>query len=755
MALVALALIAGAMAAPAAAETLRVVVSDAVSGQPVEGATVELDGTTPAIVTDSSGQAAFATPPARTNVRLRVSAHGYEFAERLLHTDGAREPRLGVLLQPSTLRLNDSVVVTAQREPSPVLDVPRSISVLEARDVHRRMPRTTPEALMDATGVFVQKTNHGGGSPIVRGLVGNHVLVLVDGVRLNNATFRYGPNQYLATVDPYSIERLEVVRGPGSVAYGSDALGGVLNVITARPSFNADGFRLGGRLMPKFASAGMERGGRADVQAGGRNVALLAGFSYRDHGDLKAGRGLGVEAPSGYTERNGDGHLLVRLSTRHLLHAVYQHVRQDDVPRYDQVQQRGYQRYAFDPQVRQLAYVQLESSFASRWVESLRITPSFHRSSERREVQRQGASVQVREQDTVDALGLTLEARSRPAPGWSIGSGVEGYFDRVRSAREDVDLETALAVARRGMYPDGAAARSAAVFVHSSLDWRRLVLDVGGRLTRYGVDADDASFGTLRLRHSAAVGTAALLWKVTPEHRLFGAVSQGFRAPNVDDVSTLGRFDFGVEVPSPDLLPERSINYEAGFKSRLSRLAMGVSVYRNNLSNLIDRVPSEYEGSPVLEGQPVYRRANLGRAYVRGVEADIEGRLRQDLLAFGALTYTYGQQVTTGEPLRRIPPFFGQLGLRWERRRGMSLGAAVLLAGRQERLAAGDKADHRIATGGTPGWRVLKAHAGYRFGSGLEVRSGIENVFDAAYRIHGSGVDGYGRHAWIGAMIRF
>jgi outer membrane receptor protein involved in Fe transport len=742
-----------ALAAPAAPETLMVVVRDAVSGRPLPGAAVELEGGGLTAFTNPGGEAALPMAVRRPS-RLRVSAEGYDGVERMVG-DGSTAAAIEVRLRPSPLRLNESVVVTAQRETSPVLDVPRSVSVIDARDRERRLPRTTPEALAGMTGVFVQKTNHGGGSPIVRGLVGNQVLVLVDGIRLNNATYRYGPNQYLATVDPYPIERLEVVRGLGSVVHGSDALGGVVNIITAAPSFSEDGFRLSGRLAPKLASSDVEQGTRLDLQASGRAVAFLGGFSYWNYGDLRAGGGLGVEAPSGYRERDGDGRLLVRLGDRHLLHAAYQHVRQDDVPRFDQVRQRGYERYSFDPQQRQLAYLRLESSFDSRWIQSFRLTPSFHRSSERRVIQRRGASVQVREKDVVDVLGLSLEARSRLGPGWTLVSGFETYRDHVRSMREDLDLGSGLAVSRRGLYPDGAAAQSAAVFVHSSLDWRQFVVDLGGRFSRYGVDAEDASFGELRLRNSAWVGTAAILWKLGARHRAFAAVAQGFRAPNVDDVSTLGRFDFGVEVPSPGLDPEKSLSYEVGFKSRTSRLAAAAALYRNNLSNLIDRVPGEYQRSPTYEGQAVYRRTNVGRAYVEGVEVELEGRLFDDLAAFGGLAYTYGQQVTTGEPMRRIPPLSGQLGLRWERVRGASLGAALLFAGRQDRLAAGDKADHRIAPGGTPAWSVLNVHAGYRFGSGLEVRSGVENIFDEAYRVHGSGIDGYGRYAWLGAQIRF
>ena len=235
---------------------------------------------------------------------------------------------------------------------------------------------------MGTTGVFVQKTNHGGGSPIIRGLVGNHVLVLVDGVRLNNATFRYGPNQYLATVDPYPIERIEVVRGLGSVPYGSDALGGVINIITARPSFNEDGFRLGGRLRPKVASSSMELGIRADVEASGPNVAFLGGFTYSDFGDLRAGSGLGVEAPSGYLERRrrrpSPGAARPPPPAARRLSARPPGRRAPLGP--------GPAARLLAVRVRSPDHGSSPTSsssprFDSRWVESLKVTPSFHRSS--------------------------------------------------------------------------------------------------------------------------------------------------------------------------------------------------------------------------------------------------------------------------------------------------------------------------------------------------------------------------------------
>ncbi|NJN34094.1 MAG: Plug domain-containing protein [Saprospiraceae bacterium] len=132
------------------------------------------------------------------------------------------------------------LVVTAQRSASDAFITPEAITVLQNGFLGRTLPRSTPEALQGTAGVFVQKTNHGGGSPFVRGLTGNQTLILIDGVRLNNATFRFGPNQYLNTIDPLSIERVEVLRGSGGVAYGSDAMGGTIQIFNKNPVFSEE-----------------------------------------------------------------------------------------------------------------------------------------------------------------------------------------------------------------------------------------------------------------------------------------------------------------------------------------------------------------------------------------------------------------------------------------------------------------------------------------------------------------------------------
>ena len=534
--------------------------------------------------------------------------------------------------------------------------MPESVSALGPDELARKALRSTPEALEGLTGVFVQKTNHGGGSPFVRGVTGNQVLLMVDRIRLSNSTYRYGPNQYLNTVAPHSIERIEVVRGSGSTLYGSDALGGVVNVLSRGPRFTGGKPAASARLVVRGMSGGMDRTVRAEAEAGGARWAVYGGADAREFGDLVAGGDLGTEAPSGYSERSSDLKALLRPSSSTILTLAYQHMKQNDVPRYDQVAQRGYLRYDFDPQVRQLAYARSQTFFGSPWLRRLDATVSFQRSVEGRVRQRRGEPLQVRERDVVDTLGIVVEGRSEPRSGWRMTSGLEMYHDRVASAAAADNLATGTSEPRRGLFPDGATATSLAAFTLHSFDAGVLGLTLGARINSFAVGALDPVVGTIDLRSSAIVGNAAAVVRLSHRQRLVASINTGFRAPNVSDVGSLGPFDFGVEVPSPGLRPERSLTVELGHKARMGPVASAVAFYVTDFTDLIERVESDYLGSPTLDGDRVYRKENVGTARLHGLEAEAEAALRSSAVLAAGLVYTRGQNRSAGEPMRRIPP---------------------------------------------------------------------------------------------------
>lgn len=715
------------------------------AGAPVFGATVSNGHAQ--VRTDRDG--AFAIVDA-TGV-LDVSARGLASARVRLVAGQAVE----VVLGPAALRHDERVVVTAQRQDADPFVVPGSVSVVTRRDLEERLPRTTPDALAETAGVFMQKTNHGGGSPYLRGLVGNQVLILVDGVRLNNATYRLGPNQYLNTIDPATIERIEVVRGHGAVLYGTDAMGGVVHVITRTPTPRGGDWFLDARSVVKGATGTPEQSARVELEGGRGSFAWGGGVSVRAFGDLRAGGDLGVRAPSAYDEADLDlkGHWAPGPGRR--LTVSLQQTRQENVGRFDQVAQRGFASWAFDPQQRSLASATYRQQVGRAGVESLVATVAVQRLLEERRSRRAGSPVEAVERDVVRVGSGGLVASWRPLGGWRVISGIDVTTDAVDSGRTDTNQLTGQSRALRGLYADDASARSVAVYALGQREIGRAHVEAGARYASHVVRASAPTFGAFTLDADAVVAQAGVSVPLTEGLRSFVSVWQGFRAPNVDDVSALGGFDFGIETPTQTLQPESSLAVEGGAKWRSATWSASASVYRLDLRDLIERVRGAWLGQATYEGQNVWVRDNVGRARVHGLEVETQVALTPSVQLRAWLTHTHGQEITRAEPMRRIPPVHGLLGLAWRPASGTRWAELVWRgAGRQDRLASGDRADHRIDPNGTASWHTLTMRGGWRLATGVELVAAIENSLDQPYRIHGSGIDGAGRTAWVGAHVR-
>lgn len=730
------------------AQTLTGTVNDSRTNQPLTGVTVQIPKAGRGTLTDEQGRFTFRNLPAGP-YSLRISSVGYRTSEPRVDGSDESAGNVTVVLEPAVVQLNQQTVTTVQREETPEFLRPEVTTVLTPRDLRQRAPRTVPEALFGATGVFLQKTNHGGGSPFVRGLTGQQTLLLVDGIRLNNATFRSGPNQYLNTIDPQSIGQIEVVRSTGSVAYGSDAIGGVVNVLTRSPQFSERRGFTGG-FFGKVATQGLEYSGRAEVGYASPTVAVLGGLAYRKFGDLVAGAGLGRLHPTGYGQFSGDVKARFRLSDRLVATVAYQDLRQDSVPLYHRVRLENYAYYQFNPQRRQLTYARLEGFYGRRLLQSVQLTGSWQRQTEGRQSQRNNNVTAIYERDQTTTSGLTLLTRAEPTRFWRMQNGVEWYVDQVRSSREDVNTQTGVTAAKRGLYPDRAGMSSLALFSLHTVTFNRLTLTGGGRYNAFAITTPEQTLGKTTIRPSALVGNVGASFAIVPSVRLVASVGSAFRAPNVDDMGTLGIVDFRYEVPNASLQPERSFNKEAGVKIRTERFSATVLAYHNRLTNFISRVRA---GTDSIQSYPVYLKRNSAESFIRGLEAEAEYEFVRNWLAYAGMTYTYGQNVTAREAFRRIPPLNGRAGVTYQAGAWWAR-TELLYAGAQERLAAGDVADNRIAKGGTPAWRILNVNGGYRWRL-VTVSAELQNLTNRAYRTHGSGVDGLGRSAWLSVLVNW
>ncbi len=737
----------------ASAQTVRGVVEDIYTGQPVSDAHIRMNGSAIGTVSSPDGLFTLNGFSSLTDT-LWISKVGYRSAKLAIAGTAVEEQMLSTIrLLPEIIQLNEEVIVTVQRMPQAQFESPFPVSVLNAAQLIQYAPRSMAEALEGLPGVWMQKTNHGGGSPFVRGLTGNQTLLMIDGIRLNNAIARYGPNQYFNTIDPNSVERVEVVRGSGSVQYGSDALGGVVQVLTKTPTLNPEGWRVQGNLYGKYMSGDMERSGRGELTVSHPRLALYGGLSFRNFGDLIAG-GRRVLAPSGYREASVVSKAVVKLTKRQQLTAAYQRLQQNDVHRWDQVTQRGYALWKFDPQIRHLGYLRWEGQTGNRWTKTIRATTSLNRSVEERVTQRADSPIRRHERDAVNTYGAQFEVVSEPSASYRLVTGIEYYADRIYSKVFEEDIAAETQSAQRSTYPEGAQASSWALFSLHTWWLDRWTLNYGVRGGQVRVSAQDETFGALNNSPNTWVGNLGISYALHPHYRVVTSVSTGFRAPNVDDLTKFGSFDSGFEVPIRDLAPERSVTVEAGMKNKTDYFSGTLMVYHTRLSNLIERASARYQGSEQWQGDPVFQKQNVAAAFLRGVEAEAAWQINTIWTAFGSLMYTYGKNVTANEPMRRIPPLHGRAGFQWENALGFSARAEWRYAGAQRRLSEGDVNDHRIADGGTNDWQIVNLYAGYARAQ-WAMNVGLQNILDARYRTHGSGVNGYGRSAWLAVRWGF
>lgn len=641
----------------------------------------------------------------------------------------------------------DEVVISASRFNTLNLNTPEAIRVVNKRTISDYQLRTTPEALSNTTGVFVQKTNHGGGSLFLRGLTGNQTLLLIDGIRLSNSTMRYGPNQYFNTIDVFCIDRMEVLLGSGSVQYGSDAIGGTVQAFT-KDVTTSENKEWGGSLITRVATHGMEQSANGAVNYSGKRFAFRAGITGRNFGDIVGGDTIGRQSPTGYKEFDYDLKGKILLSSKSTLTLAYQDVHQKDVPIYHKIQLENYAVNKTDPQNRKLAYAKLNHEINKGILKSALVTASYQHTDEGRETRKNGSDVVRNEFDKVNTVGVSAEVLASSARVWSGNMGFDIYTDKVNSRRTDRNLLSGVNTEKRGLYPDGATTTSMALFSVNTFDFQKWVITAGARFNTYVINVEDEASGKAKLTPSALVGNLAVMRKLNSSSNLFASINTGFRAPNIDDLGTLGIVDFRYETPNYDLKPESSVQYQLGYKFHDNNLNGEVYVYRNQIYDLITR---SRVGDQTIDGYPVYQKENTGHSYIQGFETAWNFELNRHWNFDGSITYAYGQDVTNDEPVRRIPPVFGRLSAEY-RFDNCFINLEWIAAGKQSRLAQGDKDDNRIPEGGTPGWNIFNINTGYSW-KFIHIDLSLKNLFNADYRYHGSGVNGYGRSAFLTAVF--
>ena len=642
-----------------------------------------------------------------------------------------------------------NVVVSASRQQISNLKTPYSVSVFQQKDIEKLAPRATPDMLSNIPGVFIQKTNLGGGSAFVRGLTGNQTLLIIDGIRFNNSTFRYGPNQYLNNIDPSIISKIELLKGSGSVQYGSDALTGVVNFFTLQPEFTAQK-TFGGQLSARLATEGMELSEQLKMTYTSENTGIVFVGANKQFGDIVRGGGLGLQRPTGYNEWDFFGKIRQQLSKTWILEGLIQTTQQSQVPVFHKIQLENFKINEMDLQKYQRSYLKAIGQYENPLFKKIEFSVSQQTSIEQRKLQKNTSTTLRAERDEINTMGILADVQSQFSSTWSAHSGIDYFNDRINSTREDINLTNNSIKALRGLYPNDAGYQYQSVYSIHHLDLDAWQVETGLRFHQNVASLPDTTLGLTQVKSSALVYSLGVARAISQGISIYANTSSGFRAPNMDDLGSLGIVDFRYELPAFDLKPEYSQNYEVGIKISKAKFFQELTLFQTELENLITRIKT----SQFIQSYPVYEKRNVDKAFLRGGEWSGRYELSNSVSAKANISYVYGQSVTLNEPMRRIPPLHGGFSLSYARK-NLFVNSELLFAAAQDRLSAGDKADNRMNPLGTPGWAIINVQANYLFNSHFSVSLQAQNLGDVDYRMHGSGINGVGRSLWSQIHLNF
>jgi hemoglobin/transferrin/lactoferrin receptor protein len=705
----------------------------------------------------------------------------------------------------------DAVVMSISKWEQQRKDIPQKIASIDAKTISFTNPQTSADLLQNSGKVFVQKSQLGGGSPMIRGFSTNRLLITVDGIRMNNAIFRGGNIQNVISIDPFTIGRTEVIFGPGSVIYGSDAIGGVMNFYTQKPLFSTtDSLIFSGNASYRFATANNENTIHADLNFGKRKWAFYSSVSHNAFQDLK----MGSHGPDSYlreqyvTTVEGEDILMENGNPRRQLPSGYEQIsllqkvsfrpntvwnfnmglyysETSDYSRYDRLIRPGSggqglrsAEWYYGPQKWFMGNLQAVQRVKGKFYDGLKIATAYQHFGESRNDRDFQSPTLYSTAETVDALSANVDFENKRMGKLRLYYGGEYVFNSIGSTGSWYNKETGTLSSNASRYPDGSIWQTLAGYVNA--EYRMgpgLTFLTGLRYSHVWIDAEfentyfDFPFKDANLGTGALTGSLGLSWLPTADLQISGNASTGFRAPNIDDIGKVFDSEPGsVVVPNPDLEPEYAYNLELGVQKNFKDRAVvrGTAFYTYLVDALVRR-DFEFNGATEIvyngETSNVQAIQNAAKASVYGLELGMEAFLSEKVSLQSNLTLTEGteeEEDGSESPGRHVAPTFGDFHLIWKDDR---FKADVFLNYNGE-IAYTDMApsetskDYLYAkdVNGSPfapSWYTLNFRSQYKIAQGLLASVAIENITDQRYRPYSSGITAAGRNLIMGLGYTF
>lgn len=712
-----------------------------------------------------------------------------------------------VTLTQSTVNLSEYVVSASKWEQKKD-EVPNKITRIKSKDVAYLNPQTSADLLGSSHEVFIQKSQLGGGSPIIRGFSANSVLIVVDGIRMNNAIYRSGNLQNVISVDPNAIEEAEVIYGPGSIIYGSDALGGVMDFHTRKINLtDGDKSLVHGQAMMRYSSANNERTAHADFSFSRKKWGSFTSFSYSDFGDLKMGS-IGNEAYqrlhhveqqdgqdkmisntepniqkySGYSQLNISQKFLYNISDAISLDYGFHLANTSNIPRYDRLIEYDADstlvnaEWYYGPQFWMLNSLGMNLNRKNSLYDAARLALGYQYVKESRHDRKFSREKLRSRNEQVDLLSLNFDLDKRLSEKSSVFYGIEGIYNDVGSEAQSKNIITGETDPESTRYPDGGSDYiTAAAYVNfKSNIHKKLTIQTGLRYSYvYALSKFvDTSFYTfpyseIQLTTGALNGSAGLVFRTTESSRVNLNLSSGFRAPNIDDLAKVFDSEPGnVVVPNDNLEPEYAYNVDLGLiKNFGPHVKAEVTGFYTYISNLMIRQDYQFNGQDSIlydgEMSKVQALQNTGSGWVTGISIDLRADITERIGFRTSFVYIRGED-DEGEAIRHVTPPFGSTGFSYAAKKiKVDIWADYSGSVNFENLAPSERSKPHIylsdANGNpySPAWYTINLKGYYQVNQRLQVNAGVDNILDHRFRPYSSGIVAPGRNFVVALRANF
>ena len=703
----------------------------------------------------------------------------------------------------------DEVVLSVSKFGQKKRDIPQQIVSVTSDDVLFRNPQTAADLLQSSGQVYVQKSQLGGGSPLIRGFSTNRLLIAVDGVRFNTAIFRGGNVQNIISIDPFAVARTEVILGPGSVVYGSDAVGGVMNFYTKKPVFSfKQGTTFSGNTTLRYATANKEKTGHFDFNIGAKKWAFLTSVTYSDFDNLRMGshgpddylrtqyvetlngvdtvvqnQNPKIQRPTAYSQINTMQKVRYMPNNNWNFDLGLFYTTTTDYPRYDRLIRTSNDAlrsavWDYGPQQWFSGNLQIQNTpQTNTFFDKSAFTLSFQHFTESRSDRDFGAPFLYKTQEKVAAYTTAWDFEKKIKKA-KLNYGVEYIFNKVGSRGLKTDILTGTSQQDVSRYPDGSSWQSLAGYMSTQFALAENISFLGG--LRYSHIIVAAQFDTslfalpfteATINTGALTGTAGVTWN--PNQTLGWRLNFGtaFRAPNIDDIGKVFDSEPGsVVVPNPDLKPEYAYNGDLGVSLNFeNKIKLDFAGFYTILEDALIRRDFSLDGESqiVYQGElsTIQAIQNASRAQVYGFEAGLEFAFSKAVKLSSQYNITKGfaqDQQGTKQALRHAAPAYGNTHIVYKKEK-LTLDVFAVyngqfdfedLAPSQQNnafLYAADQNGNPYA----PKWYTLNFSGQYKFSKAFQLTATLENITDQRYRPYSSGLSAPGRNLIIAATYTF